>query len=67
MAEIGRLKKNDTTDIVIEKSDYKGSVGVNIREYIKSDKYTGWSNRGLRIPIDKWKELKEILDKVDSA
>jgi hypothetical protein len=67
MAEIGRVKKNDTTDIVIEKSDYKGSVGVNIREYIKSDKYTGWSKSGLRIPIDKWKELKEILDKVDSA
>lgn len=65
MAEIGRVRKNDTTEIVVEKSEFKGSTGINIREYVTSDNYTGWSKSGLRIPADKWKELKEILDKVE--
>lgn len=67
MVEIGRVRKNETTEIVVEKSEYKGSVGVNIREYVTSEKYTGWSKSGLRIPMENWKELKEILDKVESV
>jgi hypothetical protein len=67
MVEIGRVRKNETTEIVVEKSEYKGSVGVNIREFVTSEKYTGWSKSGLRIPMENWKELKEILDKVESV
>ncbi len=67
MVEIGRLRKNETTEIVVEKSEYKGKIGINIREYITSDRYTGWSKSGIRIPWEQWKTLKEILDKVENA
>ena len=63
-AEIGRVRKNETTEVVVRKTEFKGSVGIDIREYITSEKYTGWSKNGLRIPIDQWKMFKEILDKV---
>ena len=61
------MKKNDTTEIVVQKTEYKGSVGIDIREYVTSDRYTGWSKNGIRISVDKWKEFKAILDKVESA
>lgn len=67
MAEIGRIKKSETTEIVVQKTEFKGSVGIDIREYVTSDRYTGWSKNGIRIPVDKWKEFKAILDKVESA
>jgi hypothetical protein len=67
MAEIGRLRKNETTEIVVQKTEYKGSVGIDIREYVTSDRYTGWSKNGIRVSVDKWKEFKAILDKVESA
>jgi hypothetical protein len=67
MAEIGRLRKNDTTEIVVQKTEFRGSMGIDIREYVTSDRYTGWSKNGIRIPVEKWKDFKEILDKVDSA
>ncbi len=67
MAEIGRIRKNDTTEIVVQKTEYKGSVGIDIREYVTSDRYTGWSKNGIRISVDKWKDFKAILDKVESA
>ena len=63
-AEIGRVRKNETTEVVVRKTEFKGNVGIDIREYVTSEKYTGWSKNGLRIPIDQWKMFKEILDKV---
>ena len=32
-----------------------------------SERYTGWSKNGIRIPVEKWQDFKEILDKVDNA
>jgi len=67
MTEIGRLRKNDTTEIVVQKTEYRGSVGIDLREYVTSEKYTGWSKNGIRVPVEKWKDFKEILDRVESA
>lgn len=63
-AEIGRVRKNETTEVVVRKTEFKGSVGIDIREYVTSEKYTGWSKNGLRIPVDQWNMFKEVLDKV---
>jgi hypothetical protein len=65
MAEIGRLRKNETTEIVVQKTDYRGAVGIDLREYVTSERYTGWSKNGIRIPVEKWSDFKAILDGVD--
>ncbi len=67
MDEIGRIRKNDTTQIVVQKTEFRGSVGIDIREYVTSERYTGWSKNGIRIPVEKWKDFREILDKVESG
>ena len=63
MAEIGRLRKNESTEIIVQRTEYRGSVGIDIREYVTSDRYTGWSKNGIRIPAEKWQDFKAILDK----
>ncbi len=65
MAEIGRLRKNDTTEIVVQKTEYRGAVGIDLREYVTSERYTGWSKNGIRIPVEQWPDFKAILDGVD--
>jgi len=67
MAEIGRLRKNESTEIVVQRTEFRGSVGIDIREYVTSDRYTGWSKNGIRIPLEKWQDFKGILDKVGMA
>ena len=64
MAEIGRLRKNETTEIVVQKTEYRGAVGIDLREYVTSERYTGWSKNGIRIPVDQWPDFKAILDGV---
>ena len=63
MAEIGRLRKNESTEVIVQRTEYRGSVGIDIREYVTSDRYTGWSKNGIRIPVEKWQDFKAILDK----
>ncbi len=67
MAELGRLKKNDTTEIVVQKTEFRGSVGIDIREYVTSERYTGWSKNGIRIPVEMCKDFKEILNRVEQT
>ena len=67
MTEIGRLRKNETTEVVVQKTEFHGSVGIDIREYVTSERYTGWSKNGIRIPVEKWQDFKETLDKVDKV
>jgi len=64
MAEIGRLRKNETTEIVVQKTEYRGAVGIDLREYVTSERYTGWSKNGIRIPVEQWPDFKAILDGV---
>lgn len=62
--EIGRIKKSDKTEVVIKIDDYGGEEGVTIREFLTSERYTGFTKQGTRIPKEKWGEFKEIVDKV---
>ena len=62
--EIGRVKKSETTDVVVKVDDYGGQKGVTIREYLTSEKYTGFTKQGTRIPAEKWEEFKTLVNKV---
>lgn len=62
--EVGRVKKSDTTEIVIKVDDYGGNKGVTIREFLTSEKYTGFTKQGTRIPAEKWEEFKQVINNV---
>ena len=63
--EIGRIRKNETTEVVVRKTEFRGSIGIDIREYVKTEKYTGWSKNGIRMPMNLWKSFKIILDIIE--
>ncbi len=62
--EIGKIEKNAQTDIIVKISEFQGRVGIDIREYQKAGSYTCPTQKGIRIPVEKWKEIKAVLDKV---
>lgn len=63
--EIGRLKKTDSTSVVVRINEFQGEKGVDIREYVETNKYTGLTKKGTRIPASKWPEFKALIDKVE--
>lgn len=63
--DIGKIKKNDMTDIVIRIDDFGGKIGLTIREYTTSDRYTGFTKSGTRIPAESFKDFKALINAID--
>jgi len=66
--EIGKINKGEyqgtTTDIVVGIREYNGKVGIDIREFVTSEKYTGPTKKGLRIPAASFHEFKEMINSI---
>lgn len=65
--EVGKLKKTDSTSVIIRINEFQGEKGVDIREYVETEKYKGPTKKGTRIPASKWEEFKKLIAKVDEA
>ena len=64
--DIGKIKKNDNTDIIIRADDFGGKIGLTIREYVSGERYTGFTKAGTRIPLESIDEFKRIISSIDS-
>ena len=62
--DIGKISKNDTTDIVIRVDDFGGRRGLTIREFVTSERYTGFTKAGVRIPAAEFPKFKEMINSV---
>ena len=62
--DIGRIKKRDDTDIVIRVDDFADKRGLTIREFVTSDRYTGFTKAGVRILAKDWPKFKEMINSV---
>ncbi|MEK6848332.1 MAG: hypothetical protein AABX65_01740 [Nanoarchaeota archaeon] len=67
--DIGKIPKNEATDIIIRIDDFGGRPGLTIREYVNSSQtgYTGFTKSGTRIPADKFSEFKKLINSINEA
>jgi len=63
--DIGQIKKNSMTEIFIRVDEFEGKPGVTIREFVKSNKYTGFTKAGTRISADNFPLFKELINAID--
>lgn len=63
--DIGRIPKSMDTDIVVRIDDFGGRVGLTIREFVRSDRYSGFTKAGTRIPADKFGQFKDMINTID--
>ncbi len=62
--DIDRISKNAETDIVLRVDDFGGKRGLTIREFVKGERYTGFTKAGTRIPADKFKQFKDAINSI---
>jgi hypothetical protein len=65
--EIGKITKNDTTEIVIRVDDFGGRKGLTIREFVTGERYTGFTKAGVRISAENFLKFKDIINLVDEG
>lgn len=63
--DIDKIPKNPETDIVIRIDDFGGKPGLTIREFVKSERYTGFTKAGVRIPAAYFKQFKEAINSIN--
>jgi len=63
--DIGKIKKNAETDILIRIDDFGGKVGVTIREFVTSEKYKGFTKAGTRISAENFSAFKKLINSID--
>lgn len=65
--DIIKIPKNNETEIVVRIDDFGGKVGLTIREFVKSDRYTGFTKAGTRIPASHFKDFKAAINAIDES
>lgn len=55
---------NETTKIRIEVSEFKESHRLDIREHIETERYTGFTKKGINVLTNHAEELYEALGKI---
>ncbi|MCK5043759.1 hypothetical protein KAR52_02035 [Candidatus Pacearchaeota archaeon] len=62
--DIGKIKKNDTADIILRIDDFSERRGLTIREFITSDRYTGFTKSGVKIMAADFPKFKEMINSI---
>ena len=63
--DIGKLPKNQDTDIIVRIDDFGGKIGVTIREFVHSERYTGFTKAGTRISVENFRTFKDLINGID--
>lgn len=62
--EIGKINKRDDTDILIRIDDFADKRGLTIREFVTSERYTGFTKAGVRILAKDFPKFKEMINSI---
>lgn len=63
------LQLNESTKLVFSvrrKDDDLGLPWVDIRIYVSSPEYTGFTKKGISFPLERLEEFQEVIEKIDS-
>ncbi|WP_424245815.1 hypothetical protein Dip510_000752 [Elusimicrobium posterum] len=63
--EIGKFAKRPGMSVVVRISSYKGSRGLDLRQWQEDEVYTGWTKKGLRLPLNKMGEIKKLFKEMN--
>jgi len=58
------VRVNDSTQIRIEVSEFKEQYRLDIREYIETERYTGFTKKGINVLTNYAEEIYNALGKI---
>ena len=65
--ELGKYAKRPGLSVIIRISSFRESKGLDFRQWQEDDKYKGWTKKGIRLPVDKIKEIKTLFAQLVQA
>lgn len=59
--ELGKFAKRPGLSIVVRVSTFQGVRGLDFRQWQEDAEYKGWTKKGIRLPVEKIKEIKALF------
>ena len=66
-AVIGKFAKRPGLSVIVQVSTFKGSRGLDFRQWQEDAAYKGWTKKGIRLPLEKIKQIKELFAQLAQA
>lgn len=60
--EIGKIELDKSTKIIVRLTEWKSEQRVDIRKFVETERYTGYTKQGISVPVAKIDALKALLD-----
>jgi len=64
LVRIRELEKNSETKIIFSLTEFRGNQYADVREFVESDTYTGFTRKGLRFNANLLDQFIENLESV---
>jgi hypothetical protein len=66
--DIGKIKKNNDTDIIIRIDEFGGKPGLTIREFVNTSPsgFKGFTKSGTRVPVESFEAFKAMINSINS-
>ncbi|MBR3632249.1 MAG: transcriptional coactivator p15/PC4 family protein [Elusimicrobiaceae bacterium] len=65
--EIGKFAKRPGLSVIVRISEFRGSKGIDFRQWQEDAAYKGWTKKGIRLPAQKIKEIKTLFAQLAQA
>jgi len=65
--EIGKIELDKSTKIIVRLTEWKSEQRVDIRKFVETERYTGYTKQGISVPVAKIGELKTLLDEAATS
>ncbi|MBR2865158.1 MAG: transcriptional coactivator p15/PC4 family protein [Elusimicrobiaceae bacterium] len=65
--ELGKFAKRPGMSVVVRVSTFQGAKGLDFRQWQEDNTYKGWTKKGIRLPVEKIKEIKALFAKMAQA
>ena len=65
--ELGKFAKRPGMSVIVRISSFKGTRGLDFHQWQEDEAYKGWTKKGIRLPVEKIKEIKELFAKMAAA
>ena len=62
--ELGKYAKKQGLSVILRVSSYQNTKGIDIRQWQEDETYTGWTKKGIRLPLENLAEIKEMFAKL---
>ncbi len=65
--ELGKFAKRPGLSVVVRLSTFRDVRGLDFRQWQEDDTYKGWTKKGIRLPVNNIKKLKELFAQMAQA